>query len=102
MPKFVLRSLADALLERPPQSRIVGHCIEFVRAETRGDWHGRAHALMCRRLKHCTLDDGPRIELLSCIIGRLSAVPFRTSSRINCGSPRISICGRSSMQAATA
>ena len=72
--KVELHALADGLLKREPWA--VERCVEFVVAETRGLWHGRARAMMCRRLKHCTLGRTHRTELLSCITGRLASGSF--------------------------
>jgi hypothetical protein len=33
----------------------ISKCVEFVLTDTKGLWHGRARAKMCRRLKHCEL-----------------------------------------------
>jgi hypothetical protein len=61
--------MADALQSCEPV--IVQSCVDFVLAETRGLWHGRARAMMCRRLKHCHLGRTHRTALVDCITGRL-------------------------------
>ena len=67
--KQELHALADRLLEHEPV--VVDYCIEFVLAETKGHWHGRARAMICRRLKHCELGRTNRRRLLACILHRL-------------------------------
>lgn len=64
-----LHSLADSLLSQEPLA--VQQCVEFILAETQGVWHGRARAMMCRRLKHCRLDEGQSQQLVACITRRL-------------------------------
>src|SRR5262245_61748238 len=68
--KVELRRLADGLLD--PEPWIIERCVEFVLAETQGLWHGRARAMMCRRLKHCTLGRTHSDQLLACITARLT------------------------------
>ena len=72
--KVELHALADGLLK--PEPFAVERCVKFVLAETHGLWHGRARAMMCRRLKHCALGRTHRMELLSCITGRLASGEF--------------------------
>lgn len=72
--KVDLHALADGLLE--PEPWVVERCVEFVLAETQGLWHGRARAMMCRRLKHCELGRTHSTDLVSCILGRLSDGSF--------------------------
>ena len=72
--KQELHALADRLLEHEPV--IVNYCIEFVLAETKGHWHGRARAMMCRRLKHCELGRTNRARLLTGILRRLRSGEF--------------------------
>lgn len=61
--------MADALLDCEPV--MVQKCVDFIVVETRGLWHGRARAMMCRRLKHCRLGRTHRTALVQCITGRL-------------------------------
>lgn len=68
--KVELHQLSDALLNQNPL--IIERCVQFVLAETHGLWHGRARAMMCRRLKHCELGRTQRTELVACIANRLS------------------------------
>ena len=64
-----LHQLANGLLA--PEPWVVERCIDFVLAETRGMWHGRARAKMCRRLKHCDLGRTNRTRLVDGILDRL-------------------------------
>lgn len=64
-----LKKLADKLIERNPSA--VDLCIEFVLEESKGSGHNRARALICRRLKHCQLNEEQRSRLVFCIINRL-------------------------------
>ena len=67
--KLELLRLAEELLDYDPV--VVDYCVAFVCAETRGLWHGRARAMMCRRLKHAELSRSQRDKLQTCILGRL-------------------------------
>lgn len=64
-----LRLLADGLLVEDPDA--VEQCILFMEAETLGLWHGRARAMMSRRLKHRRLTTEQRDRLLHVITHRL-------------------------------
>ena len=66
--------MADAL--RACEPVMVQSCVDFILAETQGLWHGRARALMCRRLKHCPLGRTHRTALVRCITGRLASGSF--------------------------
>ena len=72
--KLDLLRLAEDLLDYDPI--VVDYCVAFVCAETRGLWHGRARAMMCRRLKHAELGRSQREKLQSCILGRLEEGNF--------------------------
>lgn len=72
--KQELRALADRLLVQDVLE--VDRCIAFVLADTRGLWHGRARAMVCRRLKHCPLGRSQRTQLLSSILLRLQTGAF--------------------------
>ncbi len=72
--KIELQSMADALRENDSQA--IECCVAFVLADTRGFWHGRARAMMCRRLKHCELGRTHRDKLVSCITSRLVSGSF--------------------------
>ena len=72
--KPALHALADRLLVDDVDG--VERCVAFVVAETQGLWHGRARALMCRRLKHRRLSAAQRAALVACIAGRLAAGAF--------------------------
>ena len=65
-------------------------CVEFVLADTKGLGHGRARALMCRRLKHCALDSEQRHQLVACITDRLAPAGFPSSFEISYDSQYIS------------
>jgi hypothetical protein len=54
----------------------IERCFEFILAETRGVWHGRARAMMCRRLKHCEIAPERRQRLVDCIMNRLVSGDF--------------------------
>ncbi|HEY0589599.1 MAG TPA: hypothetical protein VGD52_25960 [Pseudoduganella sp.] len=72
--KYDLHCLADLLLENDPAA--IERCVRFVIAETRGFWHGRARAMMCRRLKHCELGQQHRAQLVEAITSRLATGLF--------------------------
>lgn len=72
--KYELQGLADRLLEKDPAA--IERCALFVIAETRGFWHGRARAMMCRRLKHCELEQQHRAQLVEAITTRLATGQF--------------------------
>lgn len=72
--KYDLHCLADLLLEK--DAAAIEHCVLFVIAETRGFWHGRARAMMCRRLKHCELGQQHRAQLVEAITSRLATGLF--------------------------
>lgn len=72
--KKELHSLADGLLLEDQWS--IDRCVDFVVGETKGLWHGRARAMMCRRLKHCTLRRKQRAQLVEVISQRLASGEF--------------------------
>lgn len=80
--KIDLNSLAYGLLLNETgalekyETGAVEKCVEFTLAETKGNWHGRARALMCRRLKHCELNPEQRRQLVTCISDRLARGDF--------------------------
>src|SRR5688572_27392433 len=67
--KADLHALADRILEG--DTRAVEQCVAFIEAETLGPWHGRARAMMSRRLKHCRLGESQRERLIAAIMQRL-------------------------------
>ena len=69
-----LHQLADELLAE--EDLVVQHCVDFVCAETEGLWHGRARALMCRRLKHIALNRKQSTQLVECISHRFTTGAF--------------------------
>lgn len=72
--KEELLFLADELRDADPVQ--VDDCIAFVCAETKGFWHGRARAKLCRRLKHLALSRSQRQKLQACILERLEQDNF--------------------------
>ncbi|WP_154668040.1 hypothetical protein [Pseudoduganella violaceinigra] len=72
--KHDLHDLADRLLVQ--EAEAIEQCVQFVLAETRGHWHGRARAMMCRRLKHCALGRTHRTLLVATITDRLATGMF--------------------------
>ncbi len=74
-----LYDLADGLLSCDVLA--IEKCIQFILADTRGVWHGRARAMMCRRLKHCKVAPKLGQELVACITGRLAAGNFSQQFR---------------------
>ena len=72
--KAALHELADGLLLQ--EQWFIDRCVDFVISETRGLWHGRARAMMCRRLKHCPLARSQQARLVACITGRLMSGEF--------------------------
>jgi len=72
--KQELHALADKLFEQDQVA--IDYCVEFVLAETRGHWHGRARAMMCRRLKHVELGRTNRTKLVTCVLHRLQSGEF--------------------------
>jgi hypothetical protein len=67
--KEELRELADRLAENDLIA--VEWCVTFIEAETFGVWHGRARAMMARRLKHCNLSRAQKSRLEDVILRRL-------------------------------
>jgi hypothetical protein len=72
--KLDLRELCDRLLQ--DDSKAVEVCVAFLEAETRGTWHGRARAMMARRLKHCGLTRGQKERVISAVLDRLASGRF--------------------------
>ena len=54
----------------------VERCIDFFLAETRGLWHGRARAKICRNLKNLPLDKRTKDRLVATIVRRLETGNF--------------------------
>ena len=67
--KQELHQLADRLLR--DEAEAIELCVAFIEADTPGNWHGRARAMMARRLKHCTLSKQQQARLIAAILGRL-------------------------------
>lgn len=72
--KQELRALADQLLTCEPGA--VRHCVDFVGTDSKGLWHGRARAMMSRRLKHCPLEIRDQTKLVAVILKRLKTGDF--------------------------
>jgi hypothetical protein len=72
--KAQLHALCDQLLTG--DSAAVAACIRFMELETMGVWHGRARAMMARRLKHCRLSDSQRERLVRPILERFASGRF--------------------------
>ncbi|MBI4909407.1 MAG: hypothetical protein HY820_37660 [Acidobacteria bacterium] len=77
--KAELHALADTLIAGSDGE--IARCVAFVIAETNGFWHGRARAMMCRRLKHCQLSPEQRQQLVQCITRRLATGNFSEQFR---------------------
>jgi hypothetical protein len=74
-----LRALADELTSGAPE--VIEKCVRFICAETKGLWHGRGRAMMCRRLKHLDLQRAHRERLLRVILARLDSGDFSEQFR---------------------
>jgi hypothetical protein len=74
-----LHDLADGLILCDREA--IDRCVEFILAETKGCWHGRARAMMCRRLKHCDIVPEQRRQLVDCIMNRLASGNFSEQFR---------------------
>lgn len=72
--KATLYDLAYGLVLK--QEGAIEKCVEFILAETKGNWHGRARAMMCRRLKHCDVNEEQSPHLVNCITRRLATGNF--------------------------
>lgn len=72
--KAALQELADGLFYE--DSMATSLCVDFVCSETRGIWHGRARAMMCRHMKHVGLDKNQSAKLVESIASRLANGQF--------------------------
>jgi hypothetical protein len=72
--KGALIALCDRLLT--DDSDAVERCIAFIEAETVGIWHGRARAMMARRLKHCSLSQSQSTRVVRAILERFASGRF--------------------------
>jgi hypothetical protein len=79
MSKRDVRALADEL--GSGAADVVAKCVRFICAETKGVWHGRGRAMMCRRLKHLELPGADRDRLVHVIVGRLESGHFSEQFR---------------------
>ena len=66
--KGELHALCDRLLTG--DSDAIEECIAFIEVETLGLWHGRARAMMARRLKHCRLSQPQCTRVVRAILDR--------------------------------
>jgi hypothetical protein len=69
-----LYDLADGLASN--EVGAIEKCVAFILADTKGHWHGRARAKMCRRLKHYEINPEQCQRLVTCITDRLAAGAF--------------------------
>ena len=67
--KYDLCALCDRLLANDPDA--VEECVAFLEAETVRMWHGRARAVMARRLKHRPLSESQQERVARAVLGRL-------------------------------
>lgn len=67
--KDQLHELADRLLHH--DHKAIAESVAFLEVETRGVWHGRARAMLARRLKHCPLSQEQQARLVETITWRL-------------------------------
>jgi hypothetical protein len=72
--KGELHALCDRLLA--DDSAAVEACVTFIEAETTGLWHGRARAMMARRLKHCRLSQSQQTRVVRAILERFVSGQF--------------------------
>ena|ERR1022692_2312040 len=72
--KGELHGLCDRLLSEDAEA--METCVAFIEADTRGLWHGRARAMMARRLKHCRLSQSQRARIIRTILERLVSGHF--------------------------
>ena len=72
--KQELQGLADGLIVADLES--IERCIQFVESDSKGIWHGRARAMMCRRFKHLALEKTDADRLLKAILGRFECGDF--------------------------
>ena len=72
--KVELHALCDRLTA--DDSDAIEECIAFIEAETMGLWHGRARAMMARRLKHCRLSQPQHTRVVRAILDRFVSGRF--------------------------
>jgi len=77
--KQELHDLADGLIIADPTS--ISRCIQFIESDSEGIWHGRARAMMCRRLKHIDLSQEDSARLLHAIFVRFETGNFSEQFR---------------------
>lgn len=69
-----LHHLADQV--KLKDNAAIAKAISFICIESEGVWHGRARAMLCRRLKHIELSRSERAPLLKVILDRLLTGQF--------------------------
>ncbi|HEY9671895.1 MAG TPA: hypothetical protein V6D11_10650 [Waterburya sp.] len=67
-------NLTNRLLLNDPDA--VETSIKFIESNSQDGGHGRVRALMCRRLKHCTLSQQQRTRLVRYVVERLCTGAF--------------------------
>ena len=77
--KEELLALADDLVLE--EEGALERCLEFIESRSKGVWHDRARAKMCRRLKHIELTDIEKSRLLALILSRLREGDFAEQFR---------------------
>lgn len=74
MTRSAVRELTVELVHGDPT--VVERVVRFICSDTRGLWHGRGRAKMCRRLKHIQLPRSSRTRLTDVILTRLKTGDF--------------------------
>src|SRR5262245_35191090 len=72
--KAQLHALCDLLLTC--SSDAIEESVAFLEAKTFGIWHGRARAMIARRLKHCRLSQRQRERIVRSILSRFVSGRF--------------------------
>ena len=72
--KCCLKKIADGLKSADPL--FIDFCVNCVLSNARCIGSERINALMCRRLKHCKIDESKQFQLINCILGRLITGAF--------------------------
>jgi hypothetical protein len=97
-----VRALAHRL--RDGDGSAVDTCVQFVCAETRGLWHGRGRAMICRRLKHVALTPAQRQLLVTTVCARLQEGRFSEQFRdqlrlaVVLDGPTVRACAQQALQ----
>ncbi|BDS07406.1 hypothetical protein NT6N_24460 [Oceaniferula spumae] len=72
--KQALHGLCDRLIGKDADA--IEDCIRFIESDSEGIWHGRARAMMCRRLKHIALSEVDSDRLITSIFDRFKSGNF--------------------------